>query len=83
MFSDTSDTAHPFLGDNAKNKIARYNLKKSEIDFRLVNLSEQTHEFIDTGIYCRSNALLEGNQFFIFQLHSNTSCLAEGVKWRK
>ncbi len=79
--------SHPFIGDNAKNKIARYHLQKSVLEFHLVNFDEQTQEFQDTGIFCRSNALLEGNKFLYFNFFSYFVffflLIAEGVKWRR
>jgi hypothetical protein len=40
-----------------------YNLKKSLLNFSLVTRCEQTLEFKDTGIFCRSDPLLEGHLF--------------------
>jgi hypothetical protein len=51
---------YPFIGNNAKSKIATYQLKKSLLDFRLVIRCNQTGEFLDPNISCRSSALLEG-----------------------
>ncbi|CAF2623296.1 unnamed protein product [Rotaria sp. Silwood2] len=56
---DNSDITYPFIGNNAKSKIATYQLKKSQLDFRLVIRYNQTGEFIDLNISCRSNPLLE------------------------
>ncbi|CAF4181285.1 unnamed protein product, partial [Rotaria sordida] len=56
---DNSDITYPFIGNNAKSKIATYQLKKSQLDFRLVIRCNQTGEFIDLNISCRSNPLLE------------------------
>ena len=57
---ENSDITYPFIGNNAKSKIATYQLKKSQLDFRLVVLCNQTGEFVDLNISCRSNPLLEG-----------------------
>ncbi len=57
---DNSGITYPFIGNNAKSKIATYQLKKSQLDFRLVFRCNQTGEFIDLNVSCRSNALLEG-----------------------
>jgi hypothetical protein len=59
-FLENSDITYPFIGNSAKSKIAAYQLKKSQLDFRLVLRCNQTEEFIDLNISCRSNALLEG-----------------------
>ncbi|CAM4745789.1 unnamed protein product [Rotaria magnacalcarata] len=56
---DNSDITYPFIGNSAKHKIASYELKKSQLDFRLVIRCNQTGEFIDLNISCRSNPLLE------------------------
>ncbi|CAF3317032.1 unnamed protein product [Rotaria socialis] len=56
---ENNDMPCPFVGHNAKNKIARYQLKKSQIDFRLVIKCDKTGEFLNTNIFCRSNSLLE------------------------
>ncbi|CAF0860055.1 unnamed protein product [Rotaria sp. Silwood1] len=56
---DNNEMSYPFIGNNAKTKIAYYQLKKSQLDFRLVIRCEQTGEFFNTNIYCRSNPLLE------------------------
>ncbi|CAF0959328.1 unnamed protein product [Adineta steineri] len=64
---DNNERSYAFIGNNAKNKIAIYQLKKSQLDFRLVIRSEQTGEFFNTNIFCRSNALLE----------------EEGIEWKK
>jgi len=56
---DNSDITYPFIGSNAKMKITTYQLKKSQLDFRLVLRCNQTGEFVDLNISCRSNALLE------------------------
>ncbi|CAF0782036.1 unnamed protein product [Rotaria sp. Silwood1] len=57
---DKSDRTYPFIGNNAKSKIAIYQLKKSQLDFRLViRCNNQTDEFVDLNISCRSNPLLE------------------------
>ncbi|UJR08555.1 hypothetical protein I4U23_012816 [Adineta vaga] len=64
---DNNELSYPFDGMNAKTKIVRYQLKKSQLDFRLVIRCEQTETFLNTDIFCRSNALLE----------------EEGVEWKK
>ena len=64
---DDNETLYPFNGNNAKNKIAIYQLKKSQLDFRLVIRCEKTDEFLDTNIYCRSDELIEGT-FYSFIL---------------
>jgi hypothetical protein len=61
LLIDNSEILYPFHGNNAKNKIAMYQLKKTQLDFRLVVRCEQTGRFIDTNTFCRSNELLEGN----------------------
>lgn len=55
-----NEIPYPFNEKNVKNKIALYQLKKSQLDFRLVILCEKTGKFINTDISCRSNPLLEG-----------------------
>lgn len=69
LSKDNSDITYPFVGDTPKAKIATYELKKSQLDFRLVFRCPQTGEFIDLNVSCRSNALLEGNRI-IFCFHS-------------
>ena len=64
---DGVGTIHPFLGENAKNKIARYQLKKSQLDFRLVEYCPQTNDFIDKGISCLTPPLTEGKRWFFFK----------------
>ncbi|CAF0967994.1 unnamed protein product [Adineta ricciae] len=49
-----------FEGDTPKKKIALYQLKKSQLDFRLVMRCPQTGGFIDLHASCRSRELLEG-----------------------
>ncbi|CAF0890765.1 unnamed protein product [Rotaria sordida] len=56
---DNNEMSYPFIGNNVKNKIAHYQLKKSQLDFRLVIKCEQTGKFFNTNIFCRSNPLLE------------------------
>ncbi|CAF0803920.1 unnamed protein product [Adineta ricciae] len=56
---DDSELSYPFEGANAKSKIALYQLKRSQLDFRLVIKSEQPETFSNTDIFCRSNELLE------------------------
>ncbi|CAF3610675.1 unnamed protein product [Adineta steineri] len=56
---DNYGIVYPFIGNNAKNKIANYQLKKSQLDFRLVFRCHQTDEFIDLNVSCRSDELLE------------------------
>ena len=51
--------AQSFMGDSPKNKIAIYQLKYSQLDFRLVAKCNKA-DFIDLNISCRSNALREG-----------------------
>ncbi|CAF2562310.1 unnamed protein product [Rotaria sp. Silwood2] len=58
-FDNNDDMSYPFIGNNVKSKIANYQLKKSQLDFRLVIRCEQTGEFFNTNIFCRSNPLLE------------------------
>ncbi|CAF1539390.1 unnamed protein product [Adineta ricciae] len=48
-----------FEGDTPKKKIALYQLKKSQLDFRLVMRCPQTGGFIDLHASCRSRELLE------------------------
>jgi hypothetical protein len=60
---DNSNTSHPFSGNNMRSRIALYQLKKCQLDFRLVIKSEKTDEFIDTKVFCRSDELIEGNYF--------------------
>jgi hypothetical protein len=57
---DKGEMPCPFNGNNVKDRIAIYQLKKSLLDFRLVIRCEQTGQFFDTDISCRSKALLEG-----------------------
>jgi len=57
--------SYPFNGNDAKRKIIEYQLKKSQLDFRLVIRSEQTGQFFNTNIFCRSNELIEGNYILI------------------
>ncbi|UJR37668.1 hypothetical protein I4U23_030364 [Adineta vaga] len=48
-----------FEGDTPKQKIAMYQLKKSQLDFRLVMKCAETGEYIDLNASCRSEELLE------------------------
>ena len=57
---ENESITYPFIGNNAKSKIATYQLKKSQLDFRLVIRCNQTGEFLDLNVSCRTNALLEG-----------------------
>lgn len=57
---DNDEMLYPFDGHNVKKKILLYQLKKSQLDFRLVIRCEQTGEFLNTNVFCRSNPLLEG-----------------------
>lgn len=86
VYLDDSELSYPFEGANAKSKIALYQLKKSQLDFRLVIKSEQTETFSNTDIFCRSNELLEGkmlmlNQFKLFLMIR--FLLEEGIEWKK
>lgn len=56
---DNSDITYPFIGDTPKAKIATYQLKKSQLDFRVVVRCPRTGDFIDANVSCRTNALLE------------------------
>ena len=60
LLLDNSEMSCSFNGNNVKDIIAKYQLKKSHLDFRIVIKCEKTEEFFDTDISCRSNALLEG-----------------------
>ena len=81
---DNCHITYPFLGNNAKSKIATYQLKKSQLDFRLVLRCNQTGEFIDLNVSCRTNALLEGNIFLFIFVHTKFFSLAEeGTECRK
>jgi hypothetical protein len=78
--------SYPFNGNDAKRKITEYQLKKSQLDFRLVIRSEQTGQFFNTNIFCRSDELIEGNYVLILIFLSNSSLfflIAEGVEWKK
>ena len=57
---DNIGTMHPFLGESAKNKIALYQLKKSQLDFRIVEYCPHTNDFVDKGISCLTAPLVEG-----------------------
>jgi len=80
---DNSDIIHPFTGNNAKDKIAIYQLKKSQLDFRLVFLSNENGEFEDLNASCRSNALLEGKISILICIKFNSFLVEEGTECRK
>lgn len=84
LFLDNSDITYPFIGNNAKSKIATYQLKKSQLDFRLVLRCNRTGEFIDLNVSCRTNALLEGNiKIRILPNMNFFSFVEEGTECRK
>ncbi len=84
-YLDNSDITYPFIGNNAKSKIATYQLKKSQLDFRLVLRSQHTGEFIDLNVSCRTAELLEGNIKIEISLrkHSFFLLVEEGTECRK
>ena len=80
---DDSEITYPFMGKNAKSKIATYQLKKSQLDFRLVMRCSQTGEFLDLNISCRSYPLLEGSILIVLFDIPNCCIVEEGTECKK
>lgn len=76
---------HAFETTHVKRRIALYQLKQSQLDFRLMIKSEHTGEFLDMGIYCRSSPLLESESLAMSRMSSHCSLiiLEEGIGYKR